>query len=322
MTACGDDGGGEANPDNGVAQAMGAVMLSDANNYTSVSILDLPVIDTIPGDDVEICWDGLTQDLQCHGVAPQTDVDLITLLRFPAQAQAEVANALAIGRVELSQLVYMADYEPPEGSAMCTQLSALTRFGSPLTLAEDYSESGDIYVVVFQKGTDPGVGALAMSFVNPTALSGNTRVDAPMTACPNLSFSANIQQVVPITLPAAAPWQVDWSGVTRDSTMEGLQFTKIDSVLVGFYANMTVADIEANILDIELIATELYEVPHDYAVNKNVADLSLATERTTGAPFPGLARADGLTGTWMMAVMCSSCQNPAPAILTILQPGG
>jgi hypothetical protein len=50
------------------------------------------------------------------------------------------------------------------------------------------------------------------------------------------------------------------------------------------------------------------------------ADLALATDRASGAPFPGFDRPDA--GIWMLALTCSRCQTPAPVVLTILAPGG
>src|SRR5690606_25243986 len=39
-----------------------------------------------------------------------------------------------------------------------------------------------------------------------------------------------------------------------------------------------------------------------------------------GTPFAGFN--NGLTGVWVMAVMCDSCSNPSPVILSVLQPTG
>ena len=91
---------------------------------------------------------------------------------------------------------------------------------------------------------------------------------------------------------------------------------KIDGVTLGGYAGMTVADLQARIFDIELIATTLWDVK---LAGGRTADLSTAKDRATGAVFPGFDRADA--GTWMLALTCSKCQNPAPVLLTILAPG-
>ena len=67
--------------------------------------------------------------------------------------------------------------------------------------------------------------------------------------------------------------------------------------------------------DIELIATNLYDIK---LPGGRTADLAKATERKTGETFPGFARTE--TGTWMLALTCSKCQNPAPVLLTIIEP--
>ena len=48
---------------------MADVVLMDANNYTSLTTLALPTIQTAPGADLMVCWDGLMKDLLCHDIA-------------------------------------------------------------------------------------------------------------------------------------------------------------------------------------------------------------------------------------------------------------
>ena len=69
--------------------------------------------------------------------------------------------------------------------------------------------------------------------------------------------------------------------------------------------------------DLELNATTLWDVQ---LAGGRTADLSTAVERGTGAPFSGFARSS--TGVWLLALLCSTCQNPAPVLLTVLEPGG
>jgi hypothetical protein len=78
---------------------------------------------------------------------------------------------------------------------------------------------------------------------------------------------------------------------------------------------MTVADIEDQILDLELMATQMYEIGLS---GGRTADLELGLERTSGEPFSGFERSE--EGVWLLALMCSSCQNPAPVVLTVLSP--
>ena len=79
---------------------------------------------------------------------------------------------------------------------------------------------------------------------------------------------------------------------------------------------VAVADLEAQILDLELIATSLWELPLD---GGRSADLSRARRRDDGSAFSGFTSSE--PGVWIMGLMCRTCQNPAPLVLNILEPG-
>ena len=59
------------------------------------------------------------------------------------------------------------------------KLSQFSFFGTPIKVKEQFEESTDqTYMLVFTKGTEPGIGVRSMTFVTPTAASTNIRVDA------------------------------------------------------------------------------------------------------------------------------------------------
>jgi hypothetical protein len=161
-----------------------------------------------------------------------------------------------------------------------------------------------------------------MTFLEPTAASANTSVAAP-DGCGNriLTFQATLGAATGIPAHDSSKWMVDWSQVTHDSFGNGFTFSKLDSVLIGFFAGKTVADLQASFLDIELIATLRYEVAVPAGAKAvNLADAKLRSgdgASAVGDPFPGFDRTDGV---WLVAVRCSRCQLPAPVVLSILQP--
>jgi hypothetical protein len=63
------------------------------------------------------------------------------------------------------------------------------------------------------------------------------------------------------------------------------------------------------------MATSLWEVR---LTGGRTADLRAAVERGENTPFPGFDRDEA--GVWVMGLMCSTCQNPAPVVLSILEP--
>jgi hypothetical protein len=296
--------------------SRGNVILRDENNYTTTASLTVPTIETAPATDLDICWPHIVDDLQCHPLSATADLDNVALLRISHLTQEQVERELADGQLAQAQVAGYLDHQT-DHSTTCLKLSQLSFFGTAIDVPSEYVESVSYsYLLLFTKGTTPGVGGRAMVFLKPTAESTNTMVDAP-TGCGMLAFTADLASLTKASIPAAGPWVVDWRDITRDGQGNAPPFQKIDGVTIGFYEGMTVADLQARILDIELIATSLWDLP---LTSGKTADLALAHDRKTGEAFGGFAQANA--GTWMLALTCSRCQSPAPVLLTILQPTG
>lgn len=305
-TACGGD---EAAP------VQGAIVLADAQNYSIESDLSIPSIETATGADLDICWSDLVSDLQCHPVDPQPDLDNLALLRFLRLTHDAVEERLTSGQLAQSEIDGYLEYRTDHAET-CAKLSSMSFFGTPIEIEEEYRESSEhSYMLLLAEGTTPGVGARGMIFVTPTARSTNTRVDVP-PGCGLLEAAADIASATPVSIPAQGPWTIDWRNLTRDGGGNPIVFESIDGVLIGFYAGMTVAELQSDILDLELNATTLWELP---LTGGRTADLARARQRDNDAAFPGFARSE--PGVWVMGLMCSTCQNPAPVVLTVLEPG-
>jgi hypothetical protein len=182
--------------------------------------------------------------------------------------------------------------------------------------ATDYVESATtLYLMLFATGTTPAVGAQSMVFIQPTSGVDNTMVSAP-DACTSkvLDFHATLSSM-PASIPAAGPWKVDWSQITKDSFGNNLDFslTHLDKVEVGFFQGKQPSEIETDFLNIEQDATALYT----YAVPSGQKYVDLMSTPTMGGTFPGFA---DTSGTYAVAVLCSSCTVPAPVVFSILQP--
>jgi hypothetical protein len=307
LAGCEDTGKTDDDP------PSGNISLQDENNYTSSSELKLDTLET-SASDLEICWPNLTADLQCHELDPAKDINNVSLLRFRNTTQAQVTERLVAGNLALGEINAYREFNT--SASTCTQLSSFGFLGTSIDLEQDYvADEQYTYLFVFANGTTPGVGSRAMQFVKPTATSTNTRVDAPL-GCGLLSFTANLSSTQEVSVPAAPPWVVDWSQVTRDGQNNEIDIPRIDSALLGFYPGMTVAEIEEQIFDIEQLASPLFDI--EFTSGRTAADLSTARERDSGAPFTGFDRDQ--EGLWLFALLCSECQNPQPVVLSVLKP--
>ncbi len=309
--ACG--GGGTEAP------TRGNVLLKDANNYTSESTLTIATVQTKSGADLNVCWDGIAKDILCHDIVPGSNgIDNVAFLQIPNMSKDTVATKLAAGQLDPNLVKVYGDYHTSQATTKCVNLSQLS-LGKAIDPATDYVESTNkVYMMLFATGTTPGVGARSMVFIEPTAASQNTMVAGPdgCNSTPKiLDFQATLGTAIAIPATDATMWKIDWADISHDSFGNPVQFSHLNRVLVGFYQNKTVADLQTGFLDIQETATALYEVP--VTVGSKYVDLSAAKLQGGTTPFPGFTQTDG---TWMVAVLCDDCQLPAPIVLSVLTP--
>lgn len=303
MAACGSSG-------STTGGTNGNVTMTDQNNYTSMSTLNLPVVQTKAAADLSISWTGIMKDLLCH---PAASIDNVAFLKVPNMTKDQIQTALAEGTLVASQVSKY--YEWRTSGATSTMLSSL-KFGGAIDVMNDYTESASTqYLLLFTHGTVQGVGAQSMLLLQPTASSANTTVAAPDACSSNVLASFVPTFGTPLNVPKAGPYKVDWSKLTKDSFGHTIQFQNIDQIEVGYYQGKTSADLMAHFLDVEIDATSLYAAKILPAGQKSF-DLT-GTTTTSGTAFSGFTQTDG---AWALALRCSSCSVPAPVAFTILQP--
>jgi hypothetical protein len=324
-------------PDDGGNPLPEAVLIEQINNYTSMTTLRPPVIDTAPGANLEICWTDLTIDMQCHEMDPSADIGQVTFLRFDVDSleleegqdpKEAVADRLTSGELQMNDLdgithLDTSELDPP--GATCAVLDDLTNFGTPVDYADEYTENPEkIYVMVWGSGTEPGVNTRAIAFLNPTSSSLNVEVTANLDVSCNeegegiLTFTAAFQ--TPVAVPAGETL-FDWRNVELDGLLNELNSGNINRILLAHYESLTPDDLETRVFDLEDLADDLWENP-DFKGGVTYNLLNLKRRDTTGVTdetFEGFdAYPEG--GTWLLGHQCTFCQNPAPLILTVLEP--
>jgi hypothetical protein len=287
----------------------GTVVLSDAQNFSYVGDVALPVFVTASESDIEVCWDDLVQDIQCHDVDKRLDIDNVGLIRFPYLTHGGVEQGLSDNNLLQADISGYVDVQPTKET--CIQLADMSFFGTPVNIEEHYFAAGGTYMLNLTTGTLPGIGARMIAFLEPTESSDVTSVSLP-DGCGVLDFAADLsasQKVYPCTRGGVT---LDWSGLTTDGLGNEYDLGLIDEVMIGFYEGMTDADVETRFLDLELMATRLYRLELD---GGTTADLWLATMED-GTALDGFSG----EGVWIAALRCTTCSNPAPLFLTMLEP--
>jgi len=310
LAACGgEDPPADPGPD------AGAILITDANTFTSVASITLPepqpVVTAASGASVSVCW-GAPQDLLCHDEPMNT----VFLVRITEPNRDEVLRHIIAGELD-SYVDRTLRYKNVEGDTDgCATLAEFTDGDEPVTIDSEYFASPDhSYLLVFSAGESAGGSCtISMSFLEPGA--GVTTVQGP-NGCGQLNYTVELETLTPLAVPMAGPWSIDWRGLTRTGDGQEVAFNSIDRVMVAYYEGRDLPFLETNIFDLEqLEGAKYWEMPHDGQVRS--ADLSLVKERGTGAAFPGFQTTT--TGTWLLALMCDTCASPAPLMLTVLNP--
>ena len=284
------------------------IHLTDANNYAFSGSLDVPSITTASGVDVTVCWDDLAQDFRCHDLDAAEDIDNVGMVRFTHLSQEDVKAGLSANDLQQSD---MSGYvESRNDGQTCTNLSAMSFFGTPIDVAAEYTSAGGTYMLLLTTGATPGVGARMITFLKPSVDSDVTEAQVG-DGCGLLDFTVDLHALAPLPVCTNGPFTVDWTGVTVDGQGHPFDPSQVDSVMLGFFAGSTVPAIEGDFLDLEQNATALYTV--DVPGGSSV-DLATAMSGTTA--FPGFLG----DGVWVLALRCGSCYNPAPPFLTVITP--
>lgn len=283
--------------------------LTDANNYRYTGILDGPTIRTAELTDLHIDWSALSLDLQCHGLDPVADIDNLALLPFPYLSEVEVEAGLSAGDLQQADLGGYVSIEVEDRTDV--YLSELTFFGTDADIETLYAEGSATWLLVLSTGTTIGVGTRSLLFLEPHADEAATEVIIG-DACGILDFDADLGSLTPVPVPRVGPWNVGWGGLTVDGQGGALERGNIDRLMVGVYPGMTPADLAASFLDLDRIAEGLWT----WDVGGS-ASLDLGTAPMEGGAFPGFDQ----EGTWILALRCTMCANPAPLFLTVLEPG-
>jgi hypothetical protein len=311
-SACGSSGGSDAG-------TTGNATLKDQNNYKTTSKLTIPHVATAAGVDLNVCWTTLATDLLGHAVDPVNDIDTVTFLQIPNLTEDQIAAEFAAGTFVAGEVKLSRDYRVDHTvtpATTCASLSAFKLGASYVVPAQDYVVAAGVkYLLLFAKGTTPGIGSRSMVFLDPTATSTETTVNAPQ-GLGILQFAADLTTPLPVNIPAAGPWVVDWSQLTQDGAGSTVIFQKIDSLLLGYYDGMSVAALQAQCLDYDRLPNAtLYHV----AIPTGDRSANLANTRTTaGVAFTGFTP---MNGVWAVGLLCSTCQVPAPLAIAILNPG-
>ncbi|MFT4974464.1 MAG: hypothetical protein ACI8S6_000347 [Myxococcota bacterium] len=286
------------------------VELGDQNNFQYTGVISLTEVAVAAQQDVQFSWPALSKDMQCHGVDPAADIDNIAVMVFPHLSPAEVEDGLTFDTL---QQIDMGLYiEALTEGATELPLSALTFYGTDPKILKYTTAGSGTWLALLTSGTQLAVGTRALAFFTPTDGEENTTVSIG-DSCDVLDFEADLESLVRVPVNVEGPWPVSWLELTVNGQRAPINLGKIDRVMLARYESLDRAALQGQFLDLELVADDLWMLELSGGA---AAELGELTHTRTGAAFSGFTT----EGTWLLALRCTTCPNPAPLFLTALHP--
>jgi hypothetical protein len=282
--------------------------LADANNYLFEGSLDIQGYPLAAPGDPLIDWSGLRTDLLGHPIDPATEIRMVAAIVFERMSEDEVEEALSTDSLEESDLsLFVSAYPSGETSL---HLSDLTLLGNDIDVEQYFLEGSGTWLFILTDSTVPGVGARMAAFLEPIKGASSTEADITGESA-LLSLDVDLQSLEALRVPEATPdLELDWSGLTTNGRGADWVEDIVDQVMIAHFPDLGVEDVQDDFADVELIADPLWRLD---IVGGTSADLTALAEQD--ATFTGIDD----DGTWAMALVCSTCSNPAPPFFTILE---
>ncbi len=284
----------------------GSFELVDAANYHYRSTLDVSAERVTAGADLDLDWSALGTDLLGDPVDPTVDVTHVTLIAFPGMSESDVEAAAADDTLLQSDTSVLALLET-DGRTR----AALSDFGLGFTSTFDPAEwLVDADATWLLRATTGLLQTRMLRFLRLVPSGGAVEV-ALTSDSASLAFTVDLSTLEPYRVPATdTAWTADWSTLTRHANGNPIALDTVDGVQLG-RLDVSLAALEADFVHLESLAAALYEA--DVPGTRTVDSRDLRAR--DGAAWDGF-RAGEL---WVLALRCSTCVNPAPPFVTVIE---
>jgi len=290
------------------------IVTSPVRNYEYSSDLSVRVTKVMPRAEITFDWSEVTTDFSGRPV----DLANVDMVEWSLWEMGQDAFEVGLNDDTLMNPIVIADLRPADGQ---TSGSVLESNVPAVPVAPDvfsqffdevtYPPDTHLYSVMVANGFEYGRGTYMLGNFQLDPESTNTLVKIDSTST-TVTYAASIAARPVTYVPAGkADLVMDWTKM--NTTAAGGEFipSSITRFRIGAYTQ-TPAELEgANFLRLDEIAVELYEAPVDVGT-KIVFDKAKTKD---GKAFAGIDD----THTWLVALNCGYCQNPAPWYLTVLK---
>jgi hypothetical protein len=299
------------------------VIAEEKYNYSFESSLEIRSVPVRSLSDIRFDWSDITTDMLGHPFDPMLSVDMmeLTLWNYTTEDLLRDINSDNLDTGKMKGIIWLPtnntltagnflDLLSPSGGAVDDE-TLLTYVDTVIYTPSDYK-----YLVMVAEGDSFGQGTKMLSFFepNPDETAAEVMMDNSSTV---LSYTADLSSLTHIPVPPENPnivlnWMDNTILLNNAMGREWIP-TMITNVSVAHYLTKTPKDLEREFLNLELLADETWTIFLSAGQSVNLSRLNTEPDGS-GQAFTGIDDA----GTWVIALKCGSCSNPAPWFLSIL----
>jgi len=316
----GTGGGGGMGGSGGSAGTPGMcsnmVSATPEQNYQFSSKLTVKLTPVKPSSDITFDWSQLSVDFLKKPVDLNT-IDMVSIIQWKLGiADFEKGlndDTLAMEDVEIPSWIPTTATHATSGSVFQVEVP-----DGPLDMATvldhldiaKYPPEDFMYTAMPANGTMLGQGTRMIHAFVLDSTSTNTKVDITSDST-KLDFMATIMSRPPTYIPAATgDVTLDWGKMKLTAAGGTFLPQQITRIRVGSYDPSLNLEGD-NFLKLDEIATEMYEAEVTVGTKFNFSQTKTKGEKA----FAGIDD----THTWIVALNCGNCQNPAPWYLSVLK---
>ena len=273
--------------------------LQNHNNYKYSSALDIRQYPLQPQSNALIEWSDLQIDVQGHSVEAEM-IEQLTLVAFLHLTPEEIEEKLAddtLLQADISLYVVCT----PENQRC--ELGDFGILGASLYVPEHFTDGQGVWMLALRSASTRGAHSFA--FLIPDQSSSATEVNIDSTTA-DLQVDVHFTEHTPLLVQRDNPdVHIDWRELTIDGLGNETDPSKMDELFVAQY-NGDLEDLERRFFTLDREYQQFWEMNLDSSGTTSLLGLQGETE------FAGFSD----EGTWLLALLCSTCLNPAPRFIT------
>jgi len=278
--------------------------LTDAQNYAFSSTITADAQVVGPGE-MTVDWSGLSPDLLGRDIDPATQVDHLQVVRYGSKTVPELLDAINADALLQSWVTGYVTYDN-DNDATAASISDFDFLGAIIDPdAEIYSGPG----YLLNAADDDVVGYRGLGFFVVDDASDNHTIYLASDSA-SLDYTVDLESAERVQVGEADSHYATWINLTTAGTGSEIKLSELDQLMLAWYEE-DLSELEGDFLNLEGMADEMYQQDISGLAGFELLDM-VSSDGQSFAGFTG-------DGTWVLALRCTTCINPAPPFLGVME---